>query len=93
MILAEVQHGDDVGMEQPCGDQRLLLEPLPHARERAGFGPQDLHRRRALETLVEGVEDSGHAALAQEAVDPVPPPDQGRCARLHRGCVPRGPVP
>ena len=66
VIFAEVQHGDDVGMEQPCRDQRLLLEPLPHARERARLGPQDLHRRLALETLVEGIEDSGHAALAQE---------------------------
>ncbi len=89
VIFAEVQHGDDVGMDEPCGDQRLLLEPLPHARERPRLGPQDLHRRLALETLVEGVEDSGHAALAQEAVDAVPPSDQGRRARLHRGlCTP-----
>ena len=58
-----------------------------------GLSPQDLHRRRALETLVEGIEDPGHAALAQDAVDPVPPSDQGRRARLHRGCVPRAPVP
>ena len=63
----------------------------PHARQRPCLGPQDLHRRPAFEPLVEGVEDPGHAAFAQQAVDAVPAADQGRRARLHRGCVPRGP--
>ena len=93
MIFAEVQHGDDVGMDEPCGDQRLLFESLSHAGERSRLGPQDLHRRPSFETLVEGVEHSGHAALAEEAVDAVPPADQGRRARLHPGCVPRVRVP
>ena len=89
MIFAEVQHGNDVGMDEPCGDQCFLLESLPHARQGPCLGPQDLHRRPAFEPLVEGVEDTSHAALAQEAVDAVSPSDQGRCARHHRGlCTP-----
>ena len=49
---------------------------------------------RSFEPLVEGVEDPGHAAFAQEAVDAVPASDQGRRARLHRGvCTPRARSP
>ncbi len=93
MVLAEVQDGDDAGMDEPCRDERFLLEALPHAGQGPRLGPQDLHRRRAFETFVEGTEHAGHASFAQEAVDAVPPTDQGRRAGLHRGCVPREPVP
>ena len=67
MLFAEVQHGDDVGVDEPGRDQCLLLEPLPHAGEGPRLGPQDLDGDRALEALVEGVEDPRHAALAQQA--------------------------
>ena len=92
IVFTEVQHGDNVGMDEPGGDQRFLLEALSHARQSPGFGPQDLDRHRALEPLVEGVEDSGHAALPQQAADPVAAPDQRRGARLHPSCLPAGPA-
>jgi hypothetical protein len=62
-------------VDEPSGDHRFLLEPLPHAGEGPCFGPQDLYRRLPFEALVEGVEDTGHAALAQEAVNAVSPSD------------------
>ena len=93
-IFAEVQHGDDVGMDEPRGDQRFLLEALPHARQRPRLGPQDLHRHPAFETLVEGVEDAGHAALAQEAVDPVAAlRSAAPCASPPGLCTPRSRLP
>ena len=93
MVLSEVQHGHDVRVEEPGRDQCLLLEPFAHAREGPCLGPQDLHRGRALEALVEGVEDPRHPSFAQEAIDAVAAADERRRARLHRGCVPRGPDP
>jgi len=92
VLLAEVEDGDDVGVDEPCCDERFLLEALPHAGKGSRLGPQDLHRRRAFETFVEGTEHASHATFAQEAVDAVSPTDQGRRAGLHRGCVPGQPV-
>ena len=57
MVLSVVQDGDDVGMDEAGGDVRLLLEPVPHAGEHLRLRPQDLHRHRAFESLVEGVEE------------------------------------
>jgi hypothetical protein len=88
VVLAEVEHRDDVGMDQTRRDQCLLLEALAHPRQRPCFGPQDLDRRPAFEALVEGIEDPGHATFAQQSLNAVPPADQRRRARLHPGCVP-----
>ncbi len=93
VILAEVQHGHDVRVEEPGGDQRLLLEPLAHPRQGSRLGPQDLDRGRALEALVEGVEDPRHPSFTKEAIDAVSAADERRRARLHPGCVPRGAAP
>ena len=89
VVLAVVQDGHDVGMDEPRREAGLLLEPLAHAGQGLRLRAEDLHGDRSLQAVVEGVEDAGHTAFAEQATDAVAAPD-GPCrgARLHPCCVP-----
>ncbi len=91
LLFAEVEDRHDVGVDEAGGEQRLLLEPLPHAGQSLCLGAEDLYGDRPLEPLVEGIEDAGHPALTQQAIHAVATGDQrwGR-PRLHPRFCTRG---
>ena len=89
VVLAVVQDGHDVGMDEPRRKAGFLLEPLAHAGEGLRLRAEDLHGDRSLEAVVEGVEDACHAAFAEHATDAVAAAhDPCRGVRLHPCGVP-----
>jgi hypothetical protein len=66
LVLAEVEHRDDVRMAQGRGGPRLVAEPGDEVGILPELGPQDLHRHVPLQLGVACAVDRGHATLAQE---------------------------
>ena len=75
LVEAEVEHLDDVGMDEPRRGERLAAEARHEGRVVGQVLGQQLDRHVALEALVEGELDGGHATDAEAALDPVPPDD------------------
>ena len=71
--LAELVHGDDVGVGEPCCRPYLLLEALDPLGVAGELGGHHLEGDLATEALVLGVVHVGHAAAAQAADDAVMP--------------------
>ncbi len=78
LVEAEVEHLDDVGVDQASGGQRLA----PKARDESGVVGEVLGEQLdgdvALQPVVEGEVDGRHAADAEAAFDPVPAGDRRR---------------
>ena len=69
LVEAEVEDLDDVGVHEPCGGERLALEPRD---ERGVLGQvlgQQLDRHLALQPAVEGQMDGRHAAQPQAVAE------------------------
>jgi hypothetical protein len=69
VFRAGIEHGDEIGMREPRGRERLTAEPLD---ERAVVGqpaPQDLDGDRPVQDSVGGQIDLGHPAPAEELAD------------------------
>ena len=79
LVEAEVEHLDDVGVHEAGGRQRLAPEARHEGRIVGQMLGQQLDRDVALQPLVEGELDRGHAADAEAALDAVSPGDR-RCA-------------
>ncbi len=76
-------------MDESGGHAGFLLEASTHAGEGFGLRSEYLDRDGALEPFVEGVEDPGHAAFAQQTGNAIATTDHpGDDARLHPCCVP-----
>ncbi len=89
LVLAEIEDGDDVGMMDLRGKAGFLLEASLYVGQCIGLGPEDLHRDGAFERQVEGIEDPGHATLAEHTVEAVATTDHDRSReRLHGTCLP-----
>ena len=71
LVEPEVEDLDDVGMHQPGGGQGLAAEARDEGRVVGQVLGQQLQGDIALQPLVEGQVDGGHAADAQPALDPV----------------------
>src|SRR5205823_2169061 len=99
--LANVTDADDVRALQPCGRASLAQEPL--ARDTVGRRDRREHLDRDLlveQLVVRGIDDA-HAALAEDAEDPVLarddlarlPPCPRRGLPRHRAVIIHGPGP
>ena len=75
VLLAPVDHRDDVRMLQLGDRSRLALEALDEVVVGAVLGVEDLQRDVALEQGVVSLVDARHAALADELFDFVPSGD------------------
>jgi hypothetical protein len=77
LVLAGVDHADDVRVAELGDRARLAAEPLELVRVRRDLAVHQLDRHAALERLVERPIDGRHAAGADLGVEPVP------AAQLH----------
>ena len=91
--LAEVMHGDDVGMVQARQGAGFAVEPLGKARVAGGGGRQDLQRHQAVQAGLARLIDGAHAALADELKDFELGKQLGefRDRRRHKARAPWGP--
>ena len=76
LVEAEVEHLDDVRVDQPRGGERLAAKARDERRVVGEVLGQQLERDVALESLVEGEMDGRHPADAEPALDPVSPCDR-----------------
>ena len=77
-VEAEVEHLDDVGMDQPRSGQRLAPKARHERRVVGEVLGQQLDRHVALEPVVEREVDGRHPADPEAAFDPVPACDRRR---------------
>src|SRR6266511_1943575 len=85
LVEAEVEHLDDVGVDEPRRRQGLAAEAGDERRIVGQVLGEELDGHRALEPLVEGQLDRGHAAHAEAALEPVAAGDP---LLAHGACVP-----
>ncbi len=88
LVGALVVDGDDVGVGQPSGRVRLTDEPADELLVVGQARVHDLERDRAVEAVVVGLVDRGHAAAGEAGTDVVAPveqlPDKGVAdSRVH----------
>ena len=72
LVLAVLVDADDVGMVDPPGGARLVLEAADELRGEIGIDevhPHRLDRDRALDVRIERLVDDAHRALAEDALD------------------------
>jgi hypothetical protein len=67
--LAEVEHGDGVGVVEAGGGLGLAVEPLRHLRVVGEAAVQHLQDHRPVQGEVAGLVDLAHATLADERLD------------------------
>ena len=86
VVLAVVEEGRDVGVDQPRGVQRLVPEPEGEELLVVGVGPHHLERDLALQDLVARRPDVGHAAGGDAVLEAVPlVQQQVRLGHAHAG--------
>jgi hypothetical protein len=91
VVLARVQHGDDVGVLELRHRARLAAEALDVLDLSADRSGQHLDRHTPLEHGVEGQPDPRRRARADLALEPVAPANDGLRRGAHRRvlCAPR----
>ena len=72
LVLARVDHGDHVRVGKLRHRPRFLVETLELIRLLGHLPVHQLHRHRAVQHLVAGEVDRGHAATAELGLKPVP---------------------
>ncbi len=83
--LAEVAHLDDVPAAEQVRRLRLAHEPLEHGLGAIGAGAQHLHGADLPDHDVPARVDGAHTALADDALDPPAPLDDGAEQVLRAG--------
>ena len=78
LLLAEVENGHDVWMTDLRGKSGFLVETTLYVRQCIGLRSEDLHRDGTFKRQVEGIEDTGHTTLAEQAVEAVATADHDR---------------
>ena len=87
VVLAGVDHADDVRVVELGDRARLAAEALELVGVRGDLAVHELDRDLALEHRVEGAVDRRHAAGADLGVEPVAAVEQGADLRAHRSIV------
>src|SRR5262249_21908085 len=75
-VKADVEDAAHVGMGHLAGQQDLALEPFDRAIVIGNFGAYGLERHVLAQLLVERLVDLAHAAVRDEAHDPIAARDQ-----------------
>jgi hypothetical protein len=75
LVEAEVEHLDDVRVDETRGGQRLPAKARDEGRVVSQVLGEQLDRHISLEPLVEGQLNGGHTPDAEAALDAVPPDD------------------
>ena len=73
VVLAPVEHGDDVGVGQVGGGLGLPAEPLDEGLVDGELGEEHLEGDRPIELAVDGPIDLGHPAARDQMGDLVTP--------------------